>query len=241
MARRRDSVVSNHKAPLIIRRGTSSRGGQAKGPTQRTETKRRALCPPSSESKRRASARRLLRVCRRCRAPGQSMTLPGLRRLLLFGLLGLLRLFRLLRFLSHSILSGFNGLKRDTRDARRRASLAKSSTIIPADSQAPAPCCHAAVTALSTDVMHFDALFAKIAVARTSCILRSSNRRAFCAPCAVTTSEPFARPSWGEDVADFGTRHASPVPIFINSKPQCRFHGGVESPLSGATACFSVE
>src|SRR6266481_3242468 len=177
MARRRDSAVSNHKAPLIIRRGTSSRGGQAKGPTQRTETKRRALCPPSSESKRRASAppsseskrrasaRRLLRVCRRCRAPGQSRTLPGLRRLLLLGLLGLLRLFRLLRFLSHSILSGFNGLKRDTRDARRRASLAKSSTIIPADSQAPAPCCHAAVTALSTDVMHFDALFAKIAVA----------------------------------------------------------------------------
>ena len=35
--------------------------------------------------------------------------------LLLLRLLGLLRLFRLLRFLSHSILSGFNGLKRDTR------------------------------------------------------------------------------------------------------------------------------
>jgi hypothetical protein len=107
-----------------------------------------------------------LRVFRRCRAPGQSMTLPGLRRLLLFGLLGLLRLFRLLRFLSHSILSGFNGLKRDTRHARRRASLAKSSTLIPADSQAPAPCCHTAVTALSTDVMRFDALFAKIVATR---------------------------------------------------------------------------
>src|SRR6185437_9841162 len=35
--------------------------------------------------------------------------------LLLLRFLGLLRLFRLLRFLSHSILSGFNGLKRDTR------------------------------------------------------------------------------------------------------------------------------
>src|SRR5271163_2409871 len=47
--------------------------------------------------------------------PGRSEAPPGLEELLLLRLLGLLRLFRLLRFLSHSILSGFNGLKRDTR------------------------------------------------------------------------------------------------------------------------------
>jgi hypothetical protein len=48
--------------------------------------------------------------------PGGAKALhPGLKSLLrLLGLLRLLRLFRLLRFLSHSILSGFNGLKRDT-------------------------------------------------------------------------------------------------------------------------------
>ena len=159
-----------------------------------------------------------LRVFRRCRAPGQSMTPPGLRRLLLFGLLGLLRLFRLLRFLSHSILSGFNGLKRDTRHARRRASLAKSSTLIPTDSQAPAPCCHASVTALSTDVMRFDTLFAKIAATRH--VVRSSFNELRQVFRSLTdddkralrpSSEPsaslgvdFSRPWRGEDVADFG-------------------------------------
>src|SRR6516165_4450076 len=68
--------------------------------------------------------------------PGRSEAPPGQRtrsELLLLGLLGLLRLFRLLRFLSHSILSRVNGLKRDTRHARRRASLAKSSNVIPTD------------------------------------------------------------------------------------------------------------
>jgi len=138
-----------------------------RGQAETTAVKEAGLAPAVlPRAKSGLCARRLLRVCRRCRAPGQSRTLPGLRRLLLFGLLGLLRLLRLLRFLSHSILSGFNGLKRDTRHARRRASLTKSSTLIPADSQAPAPCCHAAVTALSTDVMHFDPLFAKIVAIR---------------------------------------------------------------------------
>jgi hypothetical protein len=132
----------------------------------------------------------LLRVCCPCRAPGQSETPPGLRRLLLLGLLGLFRLFRLLRFLSHSILSGFNGLKRDTRHARRRASLAKSSTLIPADSQAPAPCCHAPVTALSTDVTHFDALFAKIVATRRAVTSRCGGARSVFRCRAVTTSDP---------------------------------------------------
>jgi hypothetical protein len=152
----------------------------------------------------------LLRVCCPCRAPGQSETPPGLRRLLLLGLLGLFRLFRLLRFLSHSILSGFNGLKRDTRHARRRASLAKSSTLIPADSQAPAPCCHAPVTALSTDVTHFDALFAKIVATRRAVPspLRRREKR-FSVP-GRDDERSFARQAGGEDVADFRNRRNSP-------------------------------
>ena len=138
---------------------------------------------------------------------------PGPRRnvrLLLLRLFGLLRLFRLLRFLSHSILSRFNGLKRDTRDARRRASLAKSSSLIPADSQPPASCCHACVMALSTVVMRFAVFF----VTPTS-------------PLAAT-----ARQRYGEF-------RKAPAPPFINSKPRRRFHGGVESPLSGRAASCS--
>src|ERR1700737_2003627 len=81
------------------------------------------------------------------------------RRLLLglLGLLRLLRLFRLLRFLSHSILSRFNGWKRDTRHARRRANLATSSNAIPTDSRRAASHCHVSVIALSTAVMRFGA------------------------------------------------------------------------------------
>jgi hypothetical protein len=82
------------------------------------------------------------------------------RKLLLLRFLRLLRLFRLLRFLSHSILSGFNGWKRDTRHARRRASLATSSNAIPTDSRRAAPHCHAGVIALSTAVMRFWRIFA---------------------------------------------------------------------------------
>src|SRR4051794_35394905 len=77
---------------------------------------------------------------------------------LLLALLRLFRLFRflrLLRFLSHSILSRFNGRKRDTRHARRRATLAISSDTIPADSQRAAPHRHASVIALSTVVIAF--------------------------------------------------------------------------------------
>ena len=81
-------------------------------------------------------------------------------KLLLLRLLGLLRLLRLLRFLSHSILIWVNGWKRDTRHARRRANLATSSTVIPTDSQAAAPHCHACVITLSTDVMRFDVILA---------------------------------------------------------------------------------
>src|ERR1700744_1571392 len=91
--------------------------------------------------------------------PGQSGAPPGPLKLLLLRFLGLLRLLRLLRFLSHSILSGLEWIEtRHERHARRRASLAKSSHVNSADSQAAAPHRHAAVMALSTDVMRFDAL-----------------------------------------------------------------------------------
>ncbi len=88
--------------------------------------------------------------------PGGAGLHPGLKSLLgLLGFLCLLRLFRLLRFLSHSILIWVDGWKRDTRHARRRASLAISSNTIPTDSQAAASYCHACVIALSTVVMRF--------------------------------------------------------------------------------------
>ncbi len=146
------------------------------------------------------------------RVPGQRGSTRAAKEceLLLLRLFGLLRLFRLLRFLSHSILSRFNGLKRDTRDARRRASLAKSSTLIPANSQPPASCCHACVMALSTVVMRFAAFF----VTPTS-------------PLAAT-----ARQRYGEF-------RKAPAPPFINSKPRRGFHGDVESPLSGRAASCS--
>src|SRR4051812_31170187 len=73
-------------------------------------------------------ARRLHHRFRLDWEPGRSTTPPGPEKLLLLRFLGLLRLLRLLRFLSHSILSRFNGWKRDTRHARRRATLATSST-----------------------------------------------------------------------------------------------------------------
>jgi hypothetical protein len=57
-------------------------------------------------------------------------------------------------------------LKRDTRHARRRASLATSSTTIPTDSRASAPHCHACVITLSTEVTHFGVFLAQASVMR---------------------------------------------------------------------------
>ncbi|HEX9211938.1 MAG TPA: hypothetical protein VF901_15630, partial [Bradyrhizobium sp.] len=52
-------------------------------------------------------------------------------------------------------------VERDTRDARRRASLATSSTTNSADSRAPAPRCHICVITLSTAQMHFRVISAR--------------------------------------------------------------------------------
>jgi hypothetical protein len=69
--------------------------------------------------------------------------------------------FAFFAFLAIASSFGFNGWKRDTRHARRRASLATSSNVIPTDSQAAAPYCHACVITLSTDVMRFDVFLAR--------------------------------------------------------------------------------
>jgi hypothetical protein len=52
-------------------------------------------------------------------------------------------------------------VKRDTRDARRRASLATSSMTNSADSEVSAPCCHIRVIVLSTAQMRFSVISAR--------------------------------------------------------------------------------
>jgi hypothetical protein len=77
---------------------------------------------------------------------------------------------------------------------------------IPTDSQRDSACCHADVIALSTAVMHFDAIFVKtppltpVRVARV--MLNDGQTRG----------------------------------VFINLKPPFAFEGHGESPLSGADA-----
>ena len=139
-------------------------------------------------------------------------------KLLLLRLLGLLCLLRLLRFLSHSILIWVNGWKLDTRHARRRANLATSTTLLPTDSQAAAPHCHACVITLSTDVMRFDVFLAP----------RSARGFRICA----AASEPSQRSGGLARVNEAPTRRrilyrSRPArAVFILSKPkrglQCR-------------------
>src|ERR1700687_4827815 len=64
--------------------------------------------------------------------------------------------FAFFAFLAIVSSQGFNGWKRDTRHARRRASLATSSKVIPTDSRRAAPRCHVGVIALSTADMRFE-------------------------------------------------------------------------------------
>jgi hypothetical protein len=153
-----------------------------------------------------------------------------LLQLLLLGFLGLLRLLRLLRFLSHSILSGFNGWKRDTRHARRRASLATSSNAIPTDSQARAPHCHVAVIALSTAVMHFWCVFVPSMRSALQKIARASDHRA--ASTGLTM-----RQRDGAGRIDREQPRAL-APIFINSQPRRGLLRRGESPLSATAATY---
>jgi len=55
-------------------------------------------------------------------------------------------------------------VERDTRDARRRASLATSSTTSSADSQVSAPRRHIRVIVLSTAQMHFQVILVRESV-----------------------------------------------------------------------------
>jgi hypothetical protein len=137
----------------------------------------RARGPPPKNQKA-GPGPAVLNAARCAGCPGGARLHPGFRSLLLLRLLGLLRLLCLLRFLSHSILSEFNGWKRDTRHARRRASLATSSNAIPTDSEARAPHCHVAVIALSTAVMHFWCVFVPSMRSALQKIARASDHRA---------------------------------------------------------------
>jgi hypothetical protein len=98
-------------------------------------------------------------VFRECWVPGRSGAPPGLEGYFLdfFFDFDFFAFFAFFAFLAIVSSQGFNGWKRDTRHARRRASLATSSKVIPTDSRRAAPCCHLTVIALSTDVMRFDA------------------------------------------------------------------------------------
>jgi hypothetical protein len=87
-------------------------------------------------------------------------------------------------------------LKRDTRHARRRASLAISSNVIPADSLAAAPHCHARVIMLSTEVMHFDMVSApRWAARQQTCAIERAAQRHFRVNDAPTRLCALSRPS----------------------------------------------
>jgi hypothetical protein len=91
--------------------------------------------------------------------PGRSEAPPGLESYFLafFFDFDFFAFFAFFAFLAIASSFGFNGRKRDTRHARRRANLATSSNAIPTDSRRAAPHCHAGVIALSTAVMRFGA------------------------------------------------------------------------------------
>jgi hypothetical protein len=100
--------------------------------------------------------------------PGRgSLASPGLEGYFFLAFLAFFTVFfAFFAFLAIVSSQGFHGMKRDTRDARRRASLATSSNVIPADSQGAAPCCHARVIALSTVVVRFRGDFGRKSVPR---------------------------------------------------------------------------
>jgi hypothetical protein len=115
------------------------------------ESKRRAGGPPSHKS-----------ISDNAGVPGRSEAPPGPEGYFLdfFFDFDFFAFFAFFAFLAIVSSQGFNGWKRDTRHARRRASLATSSKVIPTDSRRAAPRCHVGVIALSTADMRFDAFFA---------------------------------------------------------------------------------
>ena len=117
----------------------------------KAESKRRAGGPPSHKS-----------ISDNAGVPGRSEAPPGPEGYFLdfFFDFDFFAFFAFFAFLAIVSSQGFNGWKRDTRHARRRASLATSSKVIPTDSRRAAPRCHVGVIALSTADMRFDAFFA---------------------------------------------------------------------------------
>jgi hypothetical protein len=100
-----------------------------------------------------------------CRGPGGARLHPGKEHAGYFFFAAFLAFFFVAFFAFFAFLAivssqGFM-VKRDTRDARRRASLATSSMTNSADSQVSALCCHICVIPLSTAQMHFQVIFAR--------------------------------------------------------------------------------
>jgi hypothetical protein len=91
----------------------------------------------------------------------------------LFLLGGLLCLFRLLRFLSHSILSGLNGLKRDSEVCVAEGQPSQHPHLQAKQIRGLLPAgCHLALIVLSTAVTRGDAIFARKAM----CLSGTSRR-----------------------------------------------------------------
>jgi hypothetical protein len=115
--------------------------------------KKRASRPPSSNS------------FSPTRRPGGARLHPGKEHAGYFFFAAFLAFFFVAFFAFFAFLAivssqGFM-VKRDTRDARRRASLATSSVTNSADSQVSALCCHIRVIPLSTAEMRFQVIFAR--------------------------------------------------------------------------------
>src|SRR3954447_5633771 len=123
---------------------------QARGEGAEQDNKKAGLLPAASSPNPR---------------PGRSEAPPGQRkrssRYFFFAFLAFFA-FAFFAFFAFLAIVSSQGLmvKRDTRDARRRASLATSSTTNSADSRASAPRCHIRVIALSTAQMRSRVLLA---------------------------------------------------------------------------------
>jgi hypothetical protein len=114
---------------------------------RRLKIKKAGTCPPFSKT------------CFKPDARAELKTPPGPENYFFFLAFDFFAFFAFFAFLAIVTSQEFHGLKRDTRHARRRASLAISSTINSTDSRRAASRCHVSVIALSTVVMHFDAFF----------------------------------------------------------------------------------
>jgi|GEM_PF-2927054 hypothetical protein len=163
-------------------------------------------------------------------------------KLLLLRLLGLLRLLRLLRFLSHSILSGFNGWKRDTRGMLGGGPASQHPRMLIQQIRGPLP---RAVTPPSSRYPQlkciFDAISRKFPSAMPATHApRAVWRRAMSAWSSILAPWDAASSGLTAPQRD-GAVWINPeqaARFFMISKPQQRLPPRGESPLSGAAATY---